>query len=106
MAKVRVPSESERLDYFAPEREVMEVGELRELIAPVTPDGLAHLGGGVYEACWSDGWEGAKGVVALCGVSRVVVVSERPYRPVGMPTGIAVRFCVQALPSQSSELVH
>ena len=105
--KIRIPTEAERLQFFAPQRETMPLAEVLAAVAPVRPDHLAYEGRGVYEAGWRDVAVGAGEIVRLCEMrARVVVISECPHRPEGLPDGIAVRFCILALPCQSSDLVH
>lgn len=100
-------SGEERINLIAPSREVLSPWEVLELLDPVDPDNLLHLGGGVYEARWMDAWVAAREIVQLCGRrERLCVLSERPERPDGLPTWVSVQFCVLPLPVQYSDLVQ
>ena len=50
----------------------------------------------------------AEEIAQLCNVqrARIVVVSERPYRPEGLPRWVAVQFCVIPLPMQATDVLQ
>lgn len=105
---VVVPTGEERLNLIAPFREILSPGDVLEIIEPLDPDNLLHVGNGVFEARWLDEAAGAEEIAKLCNEHRrrVVVVSERPERPEGLPRAISIRFCIIALPMQETEVVQ
>ena len=87
--------------------EILSVEEVLEIIAPLDPDQLRHLGRGVYEAKWVADEEGAREVAALQEHPRVSVI-EGPSDP--LPSSVlkwqSMKFSVKALASQRSEATN
>lgn len=103
--KVIVPTGKDRLNLIAPLREILSTADVLEIIEPVVPDKLMHIGDGVYEGQWQDEQTGVEEIARLANMDlgRVVVISEAPGRPEGLPTWISVQFCIIPLPMQRSE---
>lgn len=99
---------AERLTLIAPVREIISAGDVLEIIDPVDPDNVFHLGDGIYEARWMDKEIAAEEITQLCNVhrARIVIVSEAPFRPEGLPTWVAVQFCVIPLPIQTTDVLQ
>jgi hypothetical protein len=105
---VRHLTREERINTVAPEREILPPSEVLEMIAPLEPDSIHHVGAGVYEIRWSDERQGAEEIAALCTMARVRVVTtleELRQRPKGLPRWLAVQFAVEPLPLQTSATV-
>jgi hypothetical protein len=88
--------------------EIMPVAEALEVIAPVDPDQLVHVGRGVYEARWvTDGREAWDALSELARMApRVRLFAESPHRPEGCARGLAVQFRIAALPYEEVETVQ
>ncbi len=80
----------------ANEREIMPTGIVLEIIAPVCPDNLQHVGQGVYEAKWIEDARGEAQaeIEQLRQVNRVTLLTDI-YRPENLPSWIAVQFCIE-----------
>ena len=63
-----------------------------ELIAPATPDHLADLGSGQYEARW---WKPVPVMdIEILKFTEGVSICGEPFEPVGLSGGLALRFSI------------
>jgi len=70
--------------------------EVLEIIDPVDPDNLQHVGDGVWEAKWSPANPHAADIECLRRTPRVKIVKE-PFQPEQLPAGwMAVHFTLGA----------
>lgn len=107
--RVKHITREERINLIAPERELLSPSAVLEIIEPVDPDSIHHLGSGVYEVRWSDAETAAGQIVALCSMMPRVMIFTSPEelgrRPEGLPTWTAVQIGVTPLPLQTSEAI-
>lgn len=77
---------------------ILPPADVLQLIDPIDPDTLQHIGNGVYEARWFPPVPQEQ--IEALRAAEIVTVSE-PFVPDGLPSGwTAVRFTVHA-PNQS-----
>ncbi len=80
------------------ERELLPTGAILEIIDPIDPNTLQHLGQGVYEAKWYDAEQGSAEIESLSKFNGRITLVSRPYHPQNLPHWIAVQFIVRPMP--------
>lgn len=72
--------------------EVLPPADLLELLNPVDPDKLQHVGDGVYEAQWSLQNTGRFADLDILAITPAVKLIGTTFEPEGLPGWTAVRF--------------
>jgi len=74
---------------------ILTVSKVLELIDPVAPDNLQHVGQGLYRAKWGPGVPTSGELLILTRTPRIEIIGS-PYTPDGLPGWTSIDFMVSA----------